>query len=142
MNKRKEEGQGLVEYALILVLVAIVVIAILTILGPTVAGVYARVGAGLNGQSLTGNGAEAAVMGPVEKSGSGFCTFTVAAGTKVVPLQDGRPVPNATVTVQMMLGTQLIGSQPVTTNGNGVGELSSPLNGSGLCNRELSFSFS
>jgi pilus assembly protein Flp/PilA len=32
--EREEEGQGLVEYALILVLVAIVVIAILAILGP------------------------------------------------------------------------------------------------------------
>ena len=31
---RDEEGQGLVEYALILVLVAVVVIAILALLGP------------------------------------------------------------------------------------------------------------
>ena len=31
---RKEKGQGLVEYALIIVLVSIVVIAALTILGP------------------------------------------------------------------------------------------------------------
>ena len=33
---RREDGQGLVEYALILVLIAIVVIAILTLLGPQV----------------------------------------------------------------------------------------------------------
>ena len=32
----REEGQGLVEYALILVLVAIVVIAILALLGPQI----------------------------------------------------------------------------------------------------------
>ena len=32
----KEKGQGLVEYALILVLVAIVVIAILALLGPAI----------------------------------------------------------------------------------------------------------
>lgn len=31
---RSEEGQGLVEYALVLVLVAVVVIAILALLGP------------------------------------------------------------------------------------------------------------
>lgn len=31
---RDEEGQGLVEYALVLVLVAVVVIAILALLGP------------------------------------------------------------------------------------------------------------
>ncbi len=39
----KEKGQGLVEYALILVLVAIVVIAVLTILGPTVGNVFSDI---------------------------------------------------------------------------------------------------
>jgi pilus assembly protein Flp/PilA len=38
-----EEGQGLVEYALILVLVAIVVIAILLLLGPVVGNVFSNV---------------------------------------------------------------------------------------------------
>lgn len=36
-------GQGLVEYALILVLVAVVVIAILVIVGPAIADVYDNV---------------------------------------------------------------------------------------------------
>ena len=36
----KEKGQGLVEYALILVLVAVVVIAILSLLGPAIRGVF------------------------------------------------------------------------------------------------------
>jgi pilus assembly protein Flp/PilA len=39
----KEEGQGLVEYALILVLVAIVVIAILLIMGPAVGNVFSAI---------------------------------------------------------------------------------------------------
>ena len=43
----REEGQGLVEYALILVLVAIVVIAILTLLGPQIGNVFSRVTSGL-----------------------------------------------------------------------------------------------
>lgn len=38
-----QRGQGLVEYALILVLVAVVVIAVLVILGPAVAEVYQNV---------------------------------------------------------------------------------------------------
>ncbi|MDT8307218.1 MAG: Flp family type IVb pilin, partial [Anaerolineae bacterium] len=46
----REEGQGLVEYALILVLIAVVVIVILTILGSTVAVAYARIIGGLSGQ--------------------------------------------------------------------------------------------
>ena len=39
----REEGQGLVEYALILVLVAVVVIAILTLLGPVVGNVFSAI---------------------------------------------------------------------------------------------------
>ncbi len=39
----REEGQGLIEYALILVLVAIVVIAILLLLGPVVGNVFSNI---------------------------------------------------------------------------------------------------
>ena len=43
----KEDGQGLVEYALILVLIAIVVIGILTVLGGKVSQVFSSVNSGL-----------------------------------------------------------------------------------------------
>ncbi|PIE81975.1 MAG: pilus assembly protein [Chloroflexi bacterium] len=39
----REEGQGLVEYALVLVLVSIVVIAILSLLGPQIGNVFSRI---------------------------------------------------------------------------------------------------
>lgn len=39
----KEKGQGLVEYALILVLVAIVVIAILLIMGPAIGNIFSNI---------------------------------------------------------------------------------------------------
>ena len=39
----REQGQGLVEYALILVLVAVVVIAILSLLGPAVGNVFSTI---------------------------------------------------------------------------------------------------
>ena len=45
----REEGQGLVEYALVLVLVAIVVIAILTLLGPQIGNVFSRITSGMSG---------------------------------------------------------------------------------------------
>jgi pilus assembly protein Flp/PilA len=44
---REEEGQGLVEYALILVLIAIVVIGILTLLGGKVSEVFSSINSGL-----------------------------------------------------------------------------------------------
>lgn len=39
----REKGQGLVEYALILVLVAIVVIVILALLGPAIGNVFSNI---------------------------------------------------------------------------------------------------
>ena len=48
-----EQGQGLVEYALILVLVAIVVIAVLLTLGPVVGEVYSEVAGALGYTPIT-----------------------------------------------------------------------------------------
>ena len=46
---QNEEGQGLVEYALILVLVAVVVIVVLAVLGPTIGNIFSNVINGLAG---------------------------------------------------------------------------------------------
>lgn len=40
---QREDGQGLVEYALVLVLVAVVIIAILTLLGPQIGNVFSKI---------------------------------------------------------------------------------------------------
>ena len=47
MYLMREQGQGLVEYALILVLVALVVIAVLLLIGPQIANVFSKVTNGL-----------------------------------------------------------------------------------------------
>jgi pilus assembly protein Flp/PilA len=47
MFSLKERGQGMVEYALILVLVAIVVIAALTLMGPLVRNIFSTINASL-----------------------------------------------------------------------------------------------
>lgn len=39
----KEKGQGLVEYALILVLVAVVVIVVLSLMGPIIGNVFSKI---------------------------------------------------------------------------------------------------
>lgn len=44
----KEKGQGLVEYALILVLVAIVVIAALMVLGPIIGNAFSTINSSLS----------------------------------------------------------------------------------------------
>jgi pilus assembly protein Flp/PilA len=44
----REEGQGMVEYALILVLIAVVVIVILQVVGKQVNNVFSNVSNGLN----------------------------------------------------------------------------------------------
>lgn len=49
IEQLKKKGQGLVEYALILVLIAIVVIAILAFLGTKVNTTFSQIGSGLGG---------------------------------------------------------------------------------------------
>ena len=43
LSFQSEKGQGLVEYALILVLVAMIVVAILLLLGPVVGNVFSNI---------------------------------------------------------------------------------------------------
>lgn len=52
-ERRKERGQGLVEYALILVLVSIVVITMLSFLGTTLNEVFEDVTDALQGQTIS-----------------------------------------------------------------------------------------
>ncbi len=63
-NRKQEKGQGLVEYALILVLVAIVVIAALMILGPIIGGVFSDINSSLSGVSGGGGGSSVIVAPP------------------------------------------------------------------------------
>ena len=48
--KMKEEGQGLAEYALILVLIAIVCVAALVFLGTSISGVLSCIGSNISTQ--------------------------------------------------------------------------------------------
>ncbi|MCP4357778.1 MAG: pilus assembly protein [Chloroflexi bacterium] len=40
---QNQEGQGLMEYALVLLFVAVVIVVILTVLGPQIGNMYSRV---------------------------------------------------------------------------------------------------
>lgn len=110
---RREEGQGLVEYALILVLVAIVVIAILSILGPQINLVYVRVMGGFYGQSVSGTGQEVIVLGDAAVQGSGSCKVSLPAGTTIVFFDDGSVV-DAASPVNVARGGASAGTIPVS----------------------------
>ena len=53
MKLSNEKGQGLVEYALVLVLVHIVVVAVLLLRGPIISGCFAEIRGGLGGTSFS-----------------------------------------------------------------------------------------
>lgn len=102
----RQEGQGLVEYALILVLVAIVVIAILLLLGPTIGNVFSNVVAVLEDASGGGGGGGSQVVTITlfTASGSpgalGGCDVK-ADVVRVKVTQDGSPVSGASVSVTL-----------------------------------------
>jgi pilus assembly protein Flp/PilA len=137
IHSKRQEGQGLVEYALILVLVAVVVIVILTVLGPQVSGVFARVMAGLNGQSLTGQGLEYAFTSAGVSSPGGETTCHMSTSATVIALQDGVPVADqsVSVTVAVTLGSTTLAG---TTNRNGIVSMSGNINGA--CSGTATFS--
>lgn len=129
---KREEGQGLVEYALLLVLVAVVIIGILTILGSSVMVVYARVIAGLNGQTITGQGTEAIVTGFDANitQGTGGCSGTVS-DISFVGLLDGALLESGTVTIKIYVDGAVVNTLSGTTNSSGMGTLAGPYSISG-----------
>jgi pilus assembly protein Flp/PilA len=83
----REKGQGLVEYALILVLVAIVVIAILLLLGPVIGNVFSNITDELLSPSGSGGGgASTKAISSVSASksfGRLIITVSVSQNTRV-----------------------------------------------------------
>jgi pilus assembly protein Flp/PilA len=122
----REDGQGLVEYALILVLIAIVIVVALTLMGGTLASTYARIIGGVNGQVITGSGHEFVVAGydQTHSSGGGTCTITFTNIT-IIALLDGSANKNASVSVPVSVDG--VGQAPIsaTTNNNGIAQVAS-----------------
>lgn len=122
LHQKREAGQGLVEYALILVLVSITVIVVLSFLGDSVGGVFERVSIALSGQTVAGQGTEYTVGGfSVSTSGGpAICTVTVAS-VNVTMYEDGQPAAagqSVTISASATGGGSVSASG--TTNANGV----------------------
>jgi pilus assembly protein Flp/PilA len=143
----REEGQGLVEYALILVLVAIVVIAILLQLGPVVGNVFSNVVAALT-TAGSGGGQQITFVGTpsVTKTGNIGCTYT-ATSVRVSVTQDGNPVSGASisgsVTVRDNDGNHIVTfSIGGTTGGSGQAFLSGSISNSSCGGQQATVSVS
>ena len=125
-SNHTEEGQGLVEYSLVLVLVAVAVIAILTILGPRIIVVYARVMGGFSGQSVTMSGSEVIVIGAniqLNNVGAGVCNLRVS-GTALVGLQDGELLTDQPITAKAVVnGIPTSATLSGTADGNGLADI-------------------
>lgn len=119
---KREEGQGLVEYALILVLVAIVVIIILTQIGSLIVLAFATIIGGFTDQPLTGTGNEGIVVsGSVGKDiGGGNCQLN-ASQLSVVLVQGGDIVTDSTQPVTFSFGGGVMSTGSVTIGSSGVG---------------------
>lgn len=129
----REKGQGLVEYALILVLVSITVIAILSFLGDTVGGVFQTVDAALNRQEISDTGTSYVIGGfSASSSGSTFnCTVTIPS-VSVTRYDDGEAVgagQSVTINVYALIDNA---SASGTTDANGVAVIG-PISLPGAC---------
>ena len=129
---KREEGQGLVEYALVLVLVAIVIIGILTVLGSSIMVAYAKVIGGLHGQTVSGQGTEAIVTGFKADitQGTGGCSGTVS-DISFIGLEDGDLLESGSVSIKIYVDSALVNSLSGTTNSSGMGRLLGPYSVSG-----------
>lgn len=134
-SSKREEGQGLVEYALILVLVAVVVIAILTLLGPQVVLVFGRVAGGLQGDTLNAATGDDAVIVNYEANitGSGSsCTGTLTHVNFVAVDGDGRIITDQAVSAIVLVNGVPAGNINGMASSSGLASSSgsAPLGGS------------
>lgn len=81
-KNKSEKGQGLVEYALILVLVAIVVIAALMILGPLIGNVFSTINGSLSSFGAVGGGGSGLPLGHGSDTVCGRYTAQEQCGTQ------------------------------------------------------------
>ena len=91
----KEKGQGLVEYALILVLIAIVVIAAMQALGTSVDGTFSNVNSALGMSAYDGPDPAAEAFCADKPDGTQFTWYTdVETGNDWIALPYGNPSPS------------------------------------------------
>lgn len=119
MSFLKEKGQGLVEYALILVLVAIVVIGVLSLVGPQINSAFSRVVTALGG---TVPYTYTITSGPTiignYNAGVDRCTYRLSMSVQVE--DGGVPVSGESVSASVSGGPAEGTPAAKTTNASGI----------------------
>jgi len=131
-KNNNEDGQGLVEYALVLVLVAVIVMAVLSMLGGRVALVYAQVMAGFNGDSLDDGAIMLSGAMNVTET-SGVCNGTLENIKFVVLDADGNTVTDQSVSATVYVNGDIGNTFTGTADKNGIATAAGPVNISGKC---------
>ena len=124
--KKREEGQGLVEYALILVLVAAVVIGILFLLGPRITVAYARIIGAMNGMGGYEFAIGSASVSTQDLGGA--CKVTASASVSVS--QNGAPASSSVKVIGVVTGPA---SMTISGDVTGSGNISGSKTVSGSC---------
>jgi pilus assembly protein Flp/PilA len=129
LPKAAEKGQGLVEYAFILALVAVVVIAILLTLGPVVGNVFSKIHTALFGPNSGGGQINAITTVTAIRQGGGNSlnvTVTVAVSTNTtITLSDSNNAINSanpqacSATCTFQVQTANAGTVTATDSGGG-----------------------
>jgi|GEM_PF-723148 len=120
----QEKGQGLVEYALLLVMIAVVVLGVLILLGPQISNAYSRVVTALGG---TVPHTYTITSGPTitanYNSGVDICTYRLTMSVRVT--DGGSPVNGEAVSVNVSGGPAHGSVSAQTTNSSGIATWSS-----------------
>ncbi len=130
---KSEDGQGLVEYALILVVIAVAVILLLSALSNGIGGSLARMNAIMSGQEIADSGTTVVILdlqATVTPQGGGECRVEITEVT-VAMFVDGTLATEGTGTADLVLDGEDI-SESFTLSGN---TISVPMSGdeSGPC---------
>ncbi len=123
----REEGQGLVEYALLIALIAIIVLVILTILGTQVVLVMGRAAGGLQGDLLDTSAGDYAVIVSYDSNisgGGGVCSGTISNVNYVAVDSSGTIKTNQNIPVTVLVNSVPSGSITGSAGSSGLANYS------------------
>lgn len=137
-TNRNEEGQGLVEYALVLVMVALTLILILSLLGSQIILAYGNIIGALGGDSFDDNAV--LLASDTSITGTTVCTATMQDIRFIAKDGDGKLITNANVVVNIRANGVNSGTLSGMASGSGIVSVAGPTTVAGGCPLEITLS--